>query len=284
MWNKILLLILIAVSLLGCSTAKRPEITFAGLERGESMKALPPTINVDMDSEFFAPWIGFSEALVFFPEERAALAFLGNSLYVPEPAGREQIESQFLFLTRTIRPRLAKWLARSDQYAPMVQKVLAKAGLPRELVYLPFIESGYSPQALSHAGAMGIWQFMPATARRFGLRVGNGHDERRDPIKSTMAAAAYLRTLYEQFGDWSLAIAAYNCGENKIQRLVDMTDAKNFFELAAVNHTLPSRYRLARETMLYVPRFTAMVRVGENLSRLGFIPPEWKKSVDMARL
>ncbi|TVM19487.1 hypothetical protein DPQ33_03780 [Oceanidesulfovibrio indonesiensis] len=284
MWKNILLYTLLAALLLGCNASRRPEIAFSGLERGESMEALPATITVDVDSDFFAPWIGFSEALVFFPEERAALAELGNSLYRPDPKGREQIESQFLFLTRTIRSRLSRWLTRSDQYAPMVQKVLARAGLPRELVYLPFIESGYSPAALSHAGAMGIWQFMPGTARRFGLEVGNGRDERQDPIKSTMAAVAYLRFLYDMFGDWSLAIAAYNCGENKIARLVKMTGATNFFELAAVNHTLPSNYRLARETMLYVPRFTAMVRVGENLHRLGFTPPSWKKPVDMAEL
>lgn len=284
MWKNILLYTLLAALLLGCNATKRPEITFSGLERGESMEALPATINVEVDSQFFAPWMGFTEALVFFPEDREALADLGNSLYMPDPKGREQIESQFLFLTRTIRTRLSRWLTRSDQYAPMVQKVLAKAGLPRELVYLPFIESGYSPRALSHAGAMGIWQFMPGTARRFGLQVGNGRDERQDPIKSTMAAASYLRFLYDMFGDWSLAIAAYNCGENKIARLVKMTGATNFFELAAVNHTLPAKQRLARETMLYVPRFTAMVRVGENLSRLGFTPPSWKYPMDMAEL
>ncbi|MFW5735049.1 MAG: lytic transglycosylase domain-containing protein [Oceanidesulfovibrio sp.] len=273
MWKKILLFTLLAAFLLGCNSAKRPEVTFAGLERGESsMGALPPTIKAEVESEFFAPWIGFSEALVLFPEDRQALAELGNSLYMPDPKGREQIESQFLFLTRTIRNRLDRWLTRSDKYAPMVQK------------YLPFIESGYSPRALSHAGAMGIWQFMPATARRFGLQVGNGQDERQDPMKSTMAAIAYLRFLYDMFGDWSLALAAYNCGENKIARLVKMTGARNFFELAAVNHTLPPRQRLARETMLYVPRFTAMVRVGENLDQLGFTPPSWRQRLDMAQL
>ena len=128
---------------------------------------------------------------------------------------------------------------------------------------------------VSHAGASGLWQFMPATGRRFGLACCKKVDERNDPLKSILAAASYLRILHKKFGDWSLALASYNAGENKIGRLVEMTGAKDFFELARLNDTIPHRYRLREETLLYVPRFIAITKIMNNLKQLGFRLPNW---------
>ena len=157
-------------------------------------------------------------------------------------------------------------------------------GLPEELVYLAFIESGYNPQAVSRSGAAGVWQFMPFTGRRFGLHCDWWIDERRDPYAASAAAATYLAKLHDMFGDWSLAIAAYNAGEGKIGRAVAACGARNFFELHRLNHTLPEDKRLKEETLYYVPRFIAMVKIANNFELLGYGPVKFNKPPAVARV
>jgi membrane-bound lytic murein transglycosylase D len=243
----------------------------------KALDALDSSVAADVDAEFFAPWTLGSHNRPLTAQERALLTARYAGLFLPNAAGNSLIESQFTLFTQALRPRLRRWITRSERYVPMARRVFATAGLPPQLAYLPFIESGYSPRALSHAGARGIWQFMPATGRRYGLKCCGAHDERTDPAKSTAAAAAYLGDVFTLFGDWGLALAAYNAGEGKIQRLVRETGARNFFELAARNHTVSPERRLRRETLYYVPRFIAMVRIMENLSSLGFDPPAWSR-------
>ena len=145
--------------------------------------------------------------------------------------------------------------------------MLAHAGLPTELAYLPLIESGYRPLAISRAGAVGPWQFIPETGKKYGLRIDSMVDERRDPIKSTEAAAQYLKDLHEMFGDWELSLAAYNGGENRVARILAAKGAQNFWSMR-------DRGYLPNETSQYVPRFLAAVSIAKAPQEYGFVEPE----------
>jgi len=158
----------------------------------------------------------------------------------------------------------ARWLSRSERYIPMMKQVLKKEGLPEDLVYLAMIESGFSPHAYSVASAVGPWQFMSATGKRYALRIDHWIDERRDPLKSTVAAAMYLKELYGIFNkDWYLAAAGYNAGENKILRAIDMYDSRDFWQLSKGSY-------LKRETKDYVPQLLAAAIIAKEPARYGF--------------
>lgn len=146
-------------------------------------------------------------------------------------------------------PRVA--LARYQAYREPLSRILIEENLPPELLAVALVESGFNPLALSPKGARGIWQLMPATAAAYGLNVGPSEDHRTHPERSTRAAARYLRDLYARFGDWKLALAAYNWGEGRVQRALAKTGARNFDELAR-------RARLPLETRQYVPAVMAV--------------------------
>ena len=146
----------------------------------------------------------------------------------------------------------------------------AKRWTPEDLAYLAIVESGYKPEAFSHAGAAGAWQFMPSTGKKYGLDQDKWTDERLDPYEATEAAASYLQKLYDDFGDWPTAIAAYNAGEGKMQRALEGSGSRNFFEVRERNETLPEKTRLREETKQYVPRFLAVTKIMRNLPQLGF--------------
>lgn len=152
---------------------------------------------------------------------------------------------------------------RASRYLPTMREIFREHGLPLDLLNLAFIESAFSPRALSRAKAAGIWQFMESTGRLYGLRKTRWLDERRDPEKATHAAAKYLKALYEMFGSWPLALAAYNAGEGKIQRRIERQRTRDFWAL-----------RLPRETSLFVPAFMAMTVIAKEPGRYGFSPPE----------
>ncbi len=193
----------------------------------------------------------------------------------------ENVEHYFAYFTHKARPTFEKWLVRSEPYIPHIRQMFIENGLPQDLVLLPFAESGYNVRAYSRAGAAGLWQFMPYTGRKYGLTVDWWVDERRDPYQATEAAIGYLSDLYELFGDWYLALAAYNAGEGKIARALKMTGATTFFELVELNHTLPRKYRLKKETINYVPKFIAISKIFQNLEELGFQPVCWENAQDV---
>ena len=203
-------------------------------------------------------------------QERIALQSEGSITFSKDPYAQELIRDEFLYLSRDVRFKLSNWIVRAERYVPYVRRVLSDRGLPQDLAYLPFIESGYNPNAYSRSGAAGVWQFMPFTGRRFKLTVDWWQDERRDTYKATRAAAEYLSKLHDMFNDWSLAVAAYNAGEGKISRAIKACGARNFFELAKRNNTLDEKTRLREETLRYVPRFAAMVKIANNFELLGF--------------
>ncbi len=159
------------------------------------------------------------------------------------------------------------YLERKGRYQPLISKALAEREMPQDLVYLAMIESGFDPKAYSHARASGIWQFIAATGKRYGLDINRAVDERNDPVKSTEAALSYLGDLYDRFGSWYLAAAAYNTGENRVARILRQatgrkkgTDA-DYYRIWS---------RLPRETRDYVPLMVAAARIGKDPLAYGF--------------
>ena len=168
------------------------------------------------------------------------------------------------YFQESARGSFARWLSRSERYIPMMREVLRKEGLPEDLVYLAMIESGFSPHAFSVASAVGPWQFMSETGKRYSLRITPWIDERRDPLKSTVAAALYLKELYAMFNnDWYLAAAGYNAGENKILRAISMYNSRDFWELSKGEY-------LKRETKDYVPKLLAAAIIAKEPAKYGF--------------
>lgn len=174
-----------------------------------------------------------------------------------------KVERHIRFFNVAIRDRFEQWLTRLNHYKPLVERILSEFDLPNDLVFLSLVESGFNPHAYSRARATGPWQFMRSTAKHYGLRVDYYIDERRDPIKSTVAAARYLRDLYDLFGTWPLAMAAYNAGEGKVLRALQKTQAESFWEIAQTRH-------LRRETREYVTRILAASIIAKNPDRYGF--------------
>mgnify|MGYP006420560965 CR=1 FL=1 len=156
-----------------------------------------------------------------------------------------------------------RWLRRVQVYGPMIDHILAEETVPQELTYLAMAESGLNPRARSWAGAVGMWQFMPATGRRYGLSINAWVDERRDPEKATRAAARHLRDLYEEFDNWHLAMAAFNCGAGCVRHALRRAGGDNPDYWDAYDY-------LPRETRGYVPMFIAAAHVMENPDAYGF--------------
>jgi membrane-bound lytic murein transglycosylase D len=186
-----------------------------------------------------------------------------DSLYDIPIVRTPSLETHLRFFHTAIRNRFEQWLNRLSRYKPLVDKIFLEFDLPSDLVFLSLVESGFNPHAYSRARATGPWQFMKGTARLYGLRVDQYVDERRDPIKSTVAAARYLRDLYDLFGTWPLAMAAYNAGEGKVMRALHKAQAETFWDITRTKH-------LKRETKEYVPRFMAATMIAKNPDRYGF--------------
>ena len=160
---------------------------------------------------------------------------------------------------------------RSGKYRPYIVAELKKAGLPVELSWLPLIESGFKVAALSKARALGLWQFIPSTGYKFGLKRDKYIDERIDPVKATQAAIRYLKELHQIFGDWTTVLAAYNCGEGQVLRVIRSQNVNyldNFWDLYE---------RLPMETARYVPRFMATLHIVKNPERYGLDPTSFSK-------
>jgi membrane-bound lytic murein transglycosylase D len=174
-----------------------------------------------------------------------------------------KVENHMRYFHTRIRGHFEQWLARLQHYRPLVESIFAEFNLPTDLVFLSLVESGFNPHAYSRARATGPWQFMKGTGKLYGLRVDQYVDERRDPIKSTVAAARYLRDLYDLFGTWPLAMAAYNAGEGKVMKALERSRADSFDEIARTRH-------LRRETKEYVPRFMAATIIAKNPEQYGF--------------
>jgi membrane-bound lytic murein transglycosylase D len=166
-------------------------------------------------------------------------------------------------------------LRRAGRYRPLIQRILDEEGLPQELIHLAQAESGFLPRAVSRKAAAGMWQFMSYRGREYGLEGNRYHDDRLDPEKATRAAARHLRDLYQRYGDWYLAIAAYDCGPGVIDKAVARTGFADFFELR-------SRRVIPTETTNYVPIILAMTIMTKNAAEYGLdgVVPETPMEYD----
>lgn len=198
-------------------------------------------------------------------------AVIEAAVSMPVPDHRT-IRGAINLFSSDLRKDIQTYLTRSARYRQLIEKALAEQKLPKGLAYLPVIESGYATTLTSRSGAHGIWQFMPDTAREYGLRVDWWVDERADPERSTRAAAVYLRDLYRQFHDWPLVLAAYNAGPGRIRRALRETGTKTFWELLETAS-------LTKETRGYVPTFFATVSIAADPAAYGFrldAPSDWE--------
>ena len=175
--------------------------------------------------------------------------------------------------------RLRDWfsaaLARGGRYLPQIREVFAAEGIPQDLAYLALVESAFKTNALSRAKAKGVFQFMPATGKRYGLQQDWWVDERSDPEKATRAAAKYLKELYTLLGDWNLVLAGYNAGEYKVLRGISRYGTRDFWELARTRHAFRT------ETRNYVPMIHAAIVVAKAPEKYGFsVTPEPRLAYD----
>ena len=169
------------------------------------------------------------------------------------------------YFTRKGRVWTEKYLKNSTKMSQDFSDILAKNNLPKDLIFLSMAESGFQADIMSHAKAVGAWQFMPFTGKRYGLDVDYFFDERRHPEKSAQAAANYLADLYKLFNSWELAMAAYNAGEGKIARAIKRYKTNDFWKLTKFRYLKP-------ETKNYVPKIMALAIIGKNLEYFGFNP------------
>lgn len=181
----------------------------------------------------------------------------------------DRVKSSIIYFQTVAREAFTRYLSRSKKYETLYRRTLARYDLPQDLIYLSLVESGFNPRAYSWARASGLWQFIASTGRLYGLKRDWWTDERRDPEKSTDAAARFLKDLYTEFGDWELAMAAYNGGPGRVRKTISSQKTTDFWKM-----------RLRRQTMDYVPLIYAAAIIAKDPERYGFyyvnFEPEWQ--------
>ena len=225
--------------------------------------ARPPEASAPPRSE---PVLVDADLLLGEPIRPVDRGLLGGLQYDLPIEANSWVEQELTYLITERKELIDRWIDEGDFYKGFIQQVLSEHDLPTDLYHLAMIESGFTPTAKSHAGAAGMWQFMPGTAGDVGLRVDRTVDERLDPIRSTRAAARHLRSLHRIHEDWALAAAAYNAGSGRINRGLAKFGARDFWELARVGD-------LAEETRQFVPRLYAVTILARDRERFGLRPP-----------
>lgn len=220
---------------------------------------------------FLGFFILFSRVLAqeessFLGEHIENVEILPSNLVVNLPLDVNQQIAYFVkYFTTEKREVVQSWFKRCGPYLPYFRTIFREEGLPEDLIYLALVESGCNPFAVSRAGAVGIWQFVEGTARLYGLKIDYWIDERKDFIKSTYAAARYLKKLYETFGDWRLAVASYNAGEGRILRALKSKNFADYWKVM-MSGAIPF------ETFAYLPQWLAITIIVKNPQKYGFNP------------
>jgi hypothetical protein len=178
----------------------------------------------------------------------------------------DSVEGELEYLTESGREIFQDWLNRSARYVPLIKKIFREYNLPEDLAYLAMIESGFNPHAVSPRHAAGLWQFMAPTGRGYGLITNQWIDERKDPVKSTYAAAAHLKDLYNLFGSWPLVLASYNAGMGTVRGVVHRARSDDYWDLRASK-------QFRQETRNYVPRYLAALIIARSPEAYGFVVP-----------
>jgi membrane-bound lytic murein transglycosylase D len=210
--------------------------------------------------------------IVLSPDSYDTSAVAAYRLYPPVPLEyNAYVEDAVRFFQTKGHKVFTKWLERSEDWIPYLSDLLRQEGMPQELVYLSMIESGFSTSAYSRAHASGLWQFISSTAKIYGLQVNKYYDQRRDPEASTRAACRYLRKLYNQFGDWYLAFASYNCGERRVEKVSERTGKNNYWQI---------RSSLPRQTRDYVPYYLAARLICQDPEKYGFQRPTHRRQAE----
>jgi membrane-bound lytic murein transglycosylase D len=185
----------------------------------------------------------------------------------------EKVRYYVDYYTGRARKTFKIWLERSGRYLPMMQEIFAEAGLPKDLAYLAMVESGFNDKAYSWAHAVGPWQFIESTGRRYGLKNDWWHDERRDPEKATRAAAHFLSDLYESFdGDWYLAVPSYNAGPGKLRQAIKRYKTRDFWEISRGKY-------LKAETKNYLPKLLAVILIAKQPEKYGFTDLQYQEPI-----
>jgi len=228
----------------------------------------PPASSADLDREELRKSLEEAYAqIVARTEGSAPVTVIDADALISMPLpDHTTIQGAIQYFSTSLRESIQASLDRSQEYRTEIEQALAAERLPKGLAYLPVIESAYLPALTSRAGARGVWQLMPDTAREYGLRVDWWVDDRVNPSKSARAAAAFLRDLYREFDDWPLALAAYNAGPGRIRRALNETGASTFWELL-------ERKAIPKETRGYVPTFYATLMIVSDPPAYGFLLP-----------
>ena len=207
------------------------------------------------------------------PDVKAPASGPAIAPYKSNPIAVKAVDHSIYLFSDRIKERFSLYLSRSGKYLELMKEILKSKNIPEDIVFLSLVESGFNPYAYSVARAVGPWQFISSTARRYGLVIDWWRDERRDPVKSTEAAANYLNDLYEMFGSWNLAMAAYNAGEGKILRALHRSKSDDYWSLLKTRHIRP-------ETKNYVPHFIAASMIAVNPEEFGFKNIEYHQPLD----
>ena len=245
-----------------------PEVRDAGV-RSSPIEGSAPVVQTPAAPSAVAP-----KVIVQVVENKDMIVngvHLKNARFDLPMVINKPVEKWVDYFTGRGRKHFERYLERSEYFIPFIQPILRQNGMPEDLVYLALIESGFANNARSRAAAVGPWQFMAYTGKRYGLAVNWWVDERRDIEKSTMAAIRYLKDLYGMFNSWEMASSAYNAGESKIQRAMKRTRTTDYWKMVA------SRVRYLRsETRNYFPKILAAAIVVKNRTQFGF-PESYQK-------
>jgi membrane-bound lytic murein transglycosylase D len=235
----------------------KPERSASEEKNLQSAKTSPPSPNLRADNRLLELLDKDFEKAVEQPAERRRLQF--SKEVVDNPKVRHFVR----YYSNTGKIRFQELLSRSGKYMPMIAKVLSQEGLPEEFAYLALLESEFVVTTTSRTGAVGLWQFIATTARQYGLRIDEWIDERRDPVKSTRAAAHYLKDLHDYYGRWYLATAAYNAGPRNLDKALRQSRATDFWSIKA-------KAQLSEETRNFVPKFVAIALIAMDPKKYGF--------------